>query len=59
LSRVAIFTDSASDLDPKEAADRGISVIPLLVSFGDETFKAGTELSTEAFWDRMVAPDAP
>ena len=59
MSRVAIFTDSASDLDPKDATARGINVIPLLVSFGDETFKAGTELSTEAFWQRMVAPDAP
>ncbi len=29
------------------------------MTFGDETFKAGTELSTEAFWERMVAPDAP
>ena len=59
MSRVAIFTDSASDLDMTEAADRGIEVIPLLVTFGTETFKAGTELSTEAFWARMVAPDAP
>jgi len=59
LSRVAIFTDSASDLGMAEAAARGIEVIPLLVTFGSETFKAGTELSTEAFWERMVAPDAP
>jgi DegV family protein with EDD domain len=42
-----------------EAAARGIVVVPLLVTFGDSTFKAGTELSTEAFWERMVAPDAP
>jgi DegV family protein with EDD domain len=59
LSRVAIFTDSASDMDQAEAAAKGIGIIPLLVTFGDETFKAGTELSTEAFWERMVAPDAP
>jgi DegV family protein with EDD domain len=59
LSRVAIFTDSASDFDPALAAAEGITIIPLLVTFGDETFKAGTELSTEAFWERMVAPDAP
>ena len=59
MSRVAIFTDSASDLGMAEAAARGIEVIPLLVTFGSETFKAGTELSTEAFWERMVAPDAP
>jgi DegV family protein with EDD domain len=59
LSRVAIFTDSASDMDPAGARAEGITVIPLLVNFGPETFKAGTELSAEAFWTRMVAPDAP
>jgi DegV family protein with EDD domain len=59
LSRVAIFTDSASDLDPAEAAAEGIQVVPLLVNFGNESFKAGVELSGPAFWERMVAPDAP
>ena len=59
MSRVAIFTDSASDLELAEAARRGIEVIPLLVTFGADTYKAGTELSTAAFWDRMVAPNAP
>jgi len=59
LSRVAIFTDSASDLDPAAAAKDGIAIVPLLVTFGSETFKAGVDLSTAAFWDRMVAPDAP
>jgi len=59
LSRVAIFTDSASDLQDAEVAAAGIGVIPLLVTFGDETFRAGTELSSAAFWDRMVAPGAP
>lgn len=59
MSRVAIFTDSASDLDPAVAAASGIHVIPLLVSFGNETFKAGVDLSGPAFWERMVAPDAP
>jgi DegV family protein with EDD domain len=59
LSRVAIFTDSASDLDPADAAASGIHIVPLLVSFGNETFKAGVELSGPDFWERMVAPDAP
>jgi DegV family protein with EDD domain len=59
LSRVAIFTDSASDMDPADAVASGIHVIPLLVSFGNETFKAGLDLSVAAFWERMVAPDAP
>ncbi len=59
MSRVAIFTDSASDLDPAEAEELGIHIVPLLVNFGNETFKAGTELSGPAFWERMTAPDAP
>ncbi len=56
---VAIFTDSASDMDPAEAAALGVTVVPLLVTFGDTTYRAGTELSTDAFWKRMTAPDAP
>ena len=59
MSRVAIFTDSASDLDPAQAAAEGIGIVPLLVTFGSETYKAGVDLSTEEFWKRMVAPDAP
>ena len=59
MTRVAIFTDTASDLDPAIAAAAGIGIVPLLVNFGSESFKAGVELSTAAFWDRMVAPDAP
>lgn len=59
LTRVAIFTDSASDLDPGDAAAHGIAIVPLLVNFGSESYRAGIELTTEAFWERMVAPDAP
>jgi DegV family protein with EDD domain len=59
VSRVAIVTDSASDLDPKHAADLGITVVPLAVSFGADTFRAGVDLTTEAFWARMTAPEAP
>jgi fatty acid kinase fatty acid binding subunit len=59
LTRVAIFTDSASDLDPAEAAGAGIGIVPLVVNFGTESFKAGVDLTTADFWARMVAPDAP
>lgn len=57
--RVAIVTDSTADLPPEIAAARGITVVPLFVSFGDEQFRAGVDLSTAAFWERMLAPDAP
>lgn len=59
MSRVAIVTDSASDMPPDVAAAAGIGIVPLVVTFGSETFKAGTELTTDDFWRRMTAPDAP
>lgn len=59
MSRVAVVTDSASDLPPEAAAAAGISIVPLAVAFGEEQFKAGVDLTTDEFWRRMTAPDAP
>ena len=59
MARVAIITDSASDMDPGRAAALGITIVPLAVSFGDKTYKANVDLSAEDFWVRMTAPDAP
>jgi DegV family protein with EDD domain len=59
VSHVAIVTDSASDMDPARAAELGISIVPLEVTFGSESFKAGVDLSTDEFWQKMTAPDAP
>ena len=59
MSHVAIVTDSASDLPPDVAAAAGIRVVPLIVNFGSQEFKAGVTLSTDEFWTRMTAPDAP
>jgi len=59
VSHVAIITDSASDLDPARATSLGITVVPLVVTFGAESFKSGVELSTVDFWARMTAPAAP
>ncbi|MEZ0239629.1 MAG: DegV family protein [Chloroflexota bacterium] len=59
MSHVAIVTDSASDYDPGRARELGIAIVPLIVSFGDESFEAGVSLSTDAFWTRLTAPGAP
>jgi DegV family protein with EDD domain len=59
VARVAIFTDSASDFDPARAASLGIRIVPLVVSFGSETYDAGVNLSTDEFWTRMKAPGTP
>lgn len=59
MGRVAIVTDSASDFDPARAAALGITVVPLIVSFGKDSFSSGVDLSTDQFWARLTAPDAP
>ncbi len=59
MANVAFVTDSASDLDPAVAAAAGIRIVPLSVTFGSETFRAGVDLSTDEFWVRMTAPNAP
>jgi DegV family protein with EDD domain len=59
VSRVAIVTDSASDLAPAEAESTGIRVVPLIVNFGSDSYRAGVDMTIDQFWERMTAPDAP
>lgn len=59
MARITFVTDSASDLDPAIALADGIRIVPLVVNFGSESFKAGVDLSTQEFWARMTAPNAP
>ena len=59
MSRVAVVTDSSADLAPAVAAAAGLVVVPLFIRFGAEEFRVGVDLTTEQFWARMLAPDAP
>ncbi len=59
MPTIAIVTDTSSDLLPEQAAEAGIRLVPLSVSFGDESFEAGTELRNEDFYPRLTAPGAP
>jgi DegV family protein with EDD domain len=59
MSRVAILADSASDLSPEQAQQHNITVVPLLVSFGEREYRAGVDLPSEDFWRELTAPGAP
>lgn len=50
---VTIVTDSTSDLPPDVQHDLGITVVPLTVQFGDESFKDGVELTAAAFLTKL------
>lgn len=51
---VKIVTDSTSDLTPGMAAELGITVVPLYIHFGEETYRDGVDLSTEDFYRKLV-----
>jgi DegV family protein with EDD domain len=58
-AKVAIVSDSTSDLPPELAAGLGVTVVPLSVNFGDECFRDG-ELTQAEFFARMnAAPKLP
>lgn len=52
---VRIVTDSSSDLTDDEVAMNGVEVVPLSIRFGDEEFEDRSELSVEAFYEKLTA----
>ena len=50
---VKIVTDSVADLPPKVAEELGISVVPLLIRFGEEVYRDGIEMSNDEFYRRL------
>ena len=50
---VKLVTDSASDLPSEVAKDLGITVIPLYVQFGSETYKDRVDLTPEDFYQKL------
>jgi DegV family protein with EDD domain len=59
VSGVAVVVDSASDLSREQAEAAGITIVPLLVTFGDKEYQAGVDMSAEQFWEALTAPGAP
>src|SRR3546814_11038647 len=52
---VRIVTDSSCDLTDAEIAAHGIQVVPLTIRFGSEELEDRTELTVEAFYDRLAS----
>jgi DegV family protein with EDD domain len=55
--RVAVVTDSTADLAPEVAARYGITVVPLNVHFGQQTFRDQVDLSTDEFMTRLATAE--
>jgi len=50
---VKVVTDSCSDITPQLAREFGITVVPLYVQFGNETYRDNVDLSTEEFYHKL------
>lgn len=55
----AVVTDSTADITPQMAKERGISVIPLSVTFGQDTLLDGEFTQAEFFARMTKAPKLP
>lgn len=53
MESTRIVTDSTADLGPI-ASEFGITVVPLTVSFGDETFEDGVTIEAHTFFERLA-----
>jgi DegV family protein with EDD domain len=51
---VQVVTDSTADLPPAIVQELGITVVPLQVIFGKETFRDGVDLTSEEFFRRLA-----
>ena len=51
---VKIVTDSVADLPSDVVKELGITVIPLIVSFGTEAYRDGVALTTEEFYEKLA-----
>jgi DegV family protein with EDD domain len=57
MARVRVVTDSAGDLTPALAEERGVTIVPLSIRFGSEEFVDGATLTAEEFWRRCKSSD--
>ena len=55
---IKILIDSASDIERDEAQKMGLSMIPMEIGFGGETFLDGVNLSHEQFFEKLIESDA-
>lgn len=54
---IKIITDSACDITQALAEELGIEVLPLTVSFGDESYKDGIDITHREFYEKLVETD--
>ena len=54
LSKIAILTDSASDITPDMIEGLDVTVIPIRLKIGENNYKDGINLSKKEFWHKLM-----
>ena len=54
---IRIITDSASDISQEKAKEWNITILPLMVRFGEEEYLDGVTLSPHDFYEKLVETD--
>ncbi len=54
---IKILVDSASDIDAAEADFLGIKMIPMVITFGNEQFMDGIDLTHRQFFEKLIETD--
>lgn len=53
MRKIKLFADSTCDLSPELIKNNNISIIPLNVTFGDETFQDGVDINTQQLYNKV------
>ena len=59
MARVRIVTDSSNGIPPDIVDEYGITVVPIQIQFGTESFKEGVDLHYGEFYRRLEEPVLP
>ena len=54
LSKIAILTDSASDLTHEMIEGLDITIIPVRLKIGENNYKDGVDLTKKEFWHKLI-----
>ena len=52
--KVKILVDSSCDISPEKAMQLGITIVPMKIVFGDETYRQNIDLSASDFFEKLT-----
>jgi len=55
MHHIKIVSDSTADLSAEQVSRYGIKVVPIMVTFGSESFADGVDLTAEEFYERLTS----